>query len=442
MPGWRQDRVRAWTHKLRAEDGSVLTLTAFGLVFLIGFLALAVDTGRILFAQRQIQTFADAAALAGALEISTCGSTSNCTAMQNAAKSALTENSATGVTLVTQCGTSSNGGIILMVNNGPCYVGSKDPNNGSKSYVEVVVSYPVTTFFATVLGKGPYTVKARAEAGGGTPAYCGYILSPSASDAFLVNGSATIDSSCGFIDDSDASPAAIFNGGDTITTSMLNIVGTDINNGSNTLTPAPTTGATAVPDPLSSLATPSIGSCGTTTGSPYTGGSNVVVNSGSATFNPGVYCGGITINGSSTATFNAGTYIVEGNMIVNGGDTVSGNGVTFYFSSGSLTMNGGSHADFVAPTTGTYAGILYFQSRTDSSTVIVNGDTTSVWQGVIYAPDANLTLNGGSNLAAYTDLVVNTLTVNGGVNFTLGDNYSSLPGGSPITSNSSVSMVE
>jgi hypothetical protein len=127
-------------------------------------------------------------------------------------------------------------------------------------------------------------------------------------------------------------------------------------------------------------------------------------------------------------------------MLVNGGDTVSGNGVTFYFSSGSLTMNGSSSANFVAPTTGTYAGILIFQKPTDTNTVIVNGNSTSVWQGTLYAPGAQLLLNGGSNLAAYTIVVVNTVIVNGTDTFTLGNDYSSLPGGSPIQGPTAVLM--
>jgi len=430
---------------LKKEDGNVLVLAALGMTFLCGLMALAMDAGRVLYMQRQLQMFADAAAFAGSLELGACGGTSNCTAMQNAAKSAITENGESSVTVVTQCGTTAASGFILTVNNGPCQMGASDPNSGNTSYVEAVVRQAIPTMFGAVLGKPSITVMARAEAGGTKPKYCGYILSGSASGAMLENGSATLNASCGIIVDSTSSSAAIFNGGDNITTTGLSIVGGDINNGSNTISPMPQTNAAAVSDPLSSMSTPTIGACGVSTTSPYTGATNqVIVNGGvSATFNPGVYCNGIIINGSATATFNAGTYIIKGSMIVNGGDTVSGSGVTFYFTnSGSLTMNGGSHAVFSAPTSGTYEGILYFQDRSDSNTLIINGDTTSKWQGVIYAPAANLTLNGGSNVAAYTDLVVNTLTQNGSVNFTLGSDYSSLSHGTPIKSNLLMSMVE
>ncbi len=426
----------------KAEDGNILVLTALGLTFLCGFLAMAVDAGRVLYTQRQLQTLADAAALAGAYEIGSCGSTANCTAMQNAAKSALTENGVTGITLATQCATSSASGFVLTLNNGPCTKGSSDPNYNSTNYVEAVVQMPVNTIFGGVLGTKSINVEARSEAGGTKPKYCGYILSPNAGNAMLINGNATIQASCGFIDNSNASPAAIFNGHDSISTTALDIVGSDINNGNNSITPAPKTGVSSVSDPLSSLPTPTIGSCGSGSGSSWSGSQSTAIPSSTATFNPGVYCGGIILNGNVNATFKPGTYVIEGNMIVNGSDSMTGSGVTFYFQSGSLTMNGGSHAALSAPTTGTYAGILYFQNRTDSSTIILNGDTTSSWQGAIYASDANLTLNGGSNVAAYTILVVSTYTQNGNVDLTIGSDYSSLPGGSPIRSNLLTYMVE
>jgi Flp pilus assembly protein TadG len=443
MPNSNRSWAFRWD-RLRGEDGNILVLAACGMTFLCGLMALGLDAGHVMFMQRQLQTMADAAALAGALEIGTCGGTANCTAMQTAAKSALTENGVSGVTLVTQCGGSGGSGIVLMVNNGPCYAGASDPYSGNTDYVEAVMSQPVKTMFGAVIGKPSITVMARGEAGGTKPKYCIYVLSPSATDAEIFNGNGSLTANCGIIDDSNAGEAANFNGHVTVTTTATDIVGGDRNNGNTSLSPLPNTGVDSVPDPLSSLATPTIGACGTSTSSPYTGGNGVVINSNvTATLNPGVYCNGLTINGNATATFAAGTYIIKGNMIVNGNDTISGSGVTFYLTSGgSLTMNGNSHAALSAPTSGAYEGILYFQDRTDSSTVILNGDSTSSWQGVIYAPDANLTLNGGANVAAYSFLLSQTLTDNGNVNFTVNNDYTSLSHGSPIKQNLLTNLVE
>lgn len=421
---------------LNDESGQALVLAAVGMVVILSFGALAIDAGQLHYMQSKLQAAADAAAIAGALEISYCGVTKDCTAMQTAAKAALTENGFTGSTLYTQCATAGSG-LTITVNNGPCALGSttKDPNYGSASYVEVVVTQPQPTYFARLVGVSSVNITVRAEAGLGNSPDCLFLstgnTSTSANNALLVNGNATMNASCDIIDDAGGSSAAIFNGGDTITSTGLYIHGGDINNGNNTLNPSPTTHAAAVSDPLSYLTPPSAGSC------TY---SNEVINSGggTVTLNPGTYCGGLIINGSATVSFNAGTYIMQGNMIVNGGDNISGTGLMFYFSSGSLTMNGSSAANLVAPTTGTYAGILIYQNPSDSSTIILNGQSNSVWQGTVYATGANLTINGGGNAAAYTILDTRSMTVNGSVTFNMGADYSSLPGGSPAKGGTAV----
>jgi Flp pilus assembly protein TadG len=443
MPEWRAGV--SWGRRLRTEDGSVLVITAFGATMLMGCMALSIDAGRVLLAQRQMQAFADAAAMAGALEISTCGGTTNCTAMQDAAQAAAQEVGASSVTIVTQCGsTSGMTGLVVQLNNGPCALGTADPNHGSANYVEAVVGEQVNTIFGSVLGQDSFNVEARSEAGGGTPQYCDYVLNPTATNALLLNGSDKLIASCGIMVDSSASQAVLENGsGNTITSTQFSVVGNYLQNGTgNTISPNPQTGAASVSDPLASLATPTVGSCGSGSGSTWNGSASTAVIMSNATLNQGVYCGGIIINGSNfTVTLNPGTYIVEGNITINGSsDSVVGSGVTFYMTTGSLTLNGVEHVALSAPTSGTYEGILYFQSRTDSSQVTLNGDSTSSWQGVIYAKDANLTING-DNAAAYTDFVVNTLTDNGN-NFAQGANYSSLTHGAPIKANSSPSMAE
>ena len=417
---------------LQDESGQALVLAGVSMTVIVAFLALAIDVGQLRYQQTKLQNAADAAALAAALEMSYCGSTHACTAMQTAAQKALVENGFSGSTVYTQCGTPGTG-LTIGVNQGPCALGSTsgDPNYGSSQYVEVVVSYPQSTYFAKIVGISSVKINVRAEAGLGNSNDCLYLstgnTTTSANQTLLVNGNATISASCGIINDAGGSQAAVFNGGDTITSTGLYIHGGDLNNGNNTLNPSPTTGVSPVSDPLSYLSPPAAGSC------TY---SNEVINSGggTVTLNPGTYCGGLIINGSATVSFNPGTYIMQGNMIVNGGDTISGTGLTFYFSSGSLTMNGSSDASLVAPTTGTYAGILIYQNPSDGSGIILNGDTNSKWQGTVYAAGANLTINGGGNLAAYTIVDAASMTVNGGVDFTLGADYSSLPGGSPAKS--------
>ena len=421
----------------KGTDGTVLVVFALFFALLMGVMGFAVDAGQFLYAKRQLQSAADAAALAGALEESQCGGTANCTIMQTAATRAVVENGFPSPTVYTQCDStaSSQTGMTLVVNNGPCALGAGDPNQGSSKYVEVIATVQQNTMFWGMLGLRHVKIGARAEATVGAPSGCIFILDPSASQAFLFNGGATISAPCGIQVNSSSGTAFEYNGG-SLTAKYVNVVGSDlINSGGSGLNATVKTGASSVADPLATLAAPTIGACGTSTSSPYHGVSyGALLNAGASTFYPGVYCGGITLNANATATFNPGLYIINGPVVIGASDAVTGSGVTFYFESNSWTSNGAASANLTAPTTGAYAGILFYQAHGDTDTFILDSNTTSVFQGTFYLPDGPLTINGGANAAAYMLLDVHDLTVDSGVNLTVGTDYSSLPNGSPLGS--------
>src|SRR5208283_588958 len=109
-------------------------------------------------------------------------------------------------------------------------------------------------------------------------------------------------------------------------------------------------------------------------------------------------------------------------------------GVTLYFASGSLQPNSGSTVKLTAPTSGSYPGMLIWESSSNSSGMNMDAGSSSYLQGVIYLPDAQLTLNSSSGItvnsgAAYTAIDVNSLMINSSSTFDVGNNYSSLPGG-------------
>ena len=64
-------------------------------------MGLAIDVGQLRLAKQQLQMTADAAALAGALELSSCGGSANCSVLKAAAQDALTENNLGASTLLT-----------------------------------------------------------------------------------------------------------------------------------------------------------------------------------------------------------------------------------------------------------------------------------------------------------------------------------------------------
>ena len=169
----------------------------------------------------------------------------------------------------------------------------------------------------------------------------------------------------------------------------------------------------AIADPLAALAPP-----GTTGLTSY--GSESLSGNSSATIKPGIYSQ-ITVSGNAKLTLSSGTYIIEGGgFSVSGNASVSGSGVMIvnagskYPSSGGtyggITLSGNGSYNLSPPTTGTYAGIVIFQTRDNTKALTISGNASGM-TGTIYAPTAQLGESGNGSLTAA--LIVNTMTVSG-----------------------------
>lgn len=448
--------------KHKNDSGQALVVVAFGMVIILGFLGLGLDLGYLRMMKRQVQKAADAAAIAAAVELTYCGGTSNCSALQKAAQDGLTENGFAGSALYTQCA-AAGGNLTVTVNNPPCAIGATDPNNGNSHYVEVVVSQVEPLTFTRVFGVKNFTVSARAEAGLGGGSNCIYALDPTDSDTLAVDLLATINSQCGIVDESSSSSAlqCIIA---SITGSQIGIVGGD-STFFCSLNPTPKTGI-AMPspaDPLAYLTAPTVGACGTSTKSPYfgyTGSTTGLLITGTATLNPGVYCGGIEINNGANVTFNPGTYILTSPSSKTGtaygltadiGALATGTGVTFYntltsgYDSGPVQFNftsftSGYGINLTAPTSGTYEGILFFQdpANTSQAQIIGSSSYNTVLQGAYYFPKAKVVfafdgpiqydiLDAWQIEFAFLTFAGSNFNTSG-----FSNNYSSLADGSPI----------
>jgi Flp pilus assembly protein TadG len=449
---------------------------ALGLVVLLGFLGLGIDMGYMRYMKRQAQMAADAAAVAGAAEISTCAGTAGCSGLTTAAKTAVsTDNLFPRVTQSTGCSaTPAAGATVVLVNNPPTCLtlgtaAGDDPHKGDNNYVEVYVYRNVPTFFARVFGPTSATVSARAEAKLGSAGGCLYALGSSGGISVVGSGGISAPS-CGILDNYNLSSTGSAN----ITASSIGVVGTVSNVGSGTISPAPVS-ITPVSDPLAYLSppTPQSGSCTNTIN---------ISGSGSYTYNPGNYCsistagslsvtftpgnylvtGNVSFVGSGPVTFGAGNYTINGTfsntgsgnvslgaglyylngLSLTGSGTVSGTSVTLYNNSGAVNVTGSQTVQLVAPTTGTYAGILFYQNRSDASAANITGSETSILQGALYFPDAGLTITGSSSTAAYTILVASSVSTTGSDVVDLPADYSSLPGGSPVKSTDAAVLGE
>jgi hypothetical protein len=395
-----------------SESGQVVALSAMMMVVMIGLVGLSIDVGMLWNDRRHMQTAADAAAIAAA------------TALRNGTDAA---SAADGVAALN--GFTGDSGTSITVNTPP----ASGPYAGAVDFAEVIISQPEPTYFIRVLGLASMNVSARAVAGNIDGPACVYALDPSRPGAFTTNGNATIQSRCGVIVDSDSATGMTVNGPVTLDATSIGVVGGYSSNGDTSISPAPVTGVAPAPDPLAHVPAPPVGPCTAT---------NLSINGSVTTrLDPGVYCGGITINGTATVTFNPGTYVIDGGgMTVNGNATLSGQGVTFYDTQGysaygPIVLNGNAQSNFSAPASGPLAGILFFGDRTigqGQGTSVITGNSQSTFDGAIYFPTTAVTYNGNSSSSGYTFVIAYDLTFSGDTTITIGNNYSSLAGGSPI----------
>lgn len=405
-------------HNLRNEAGQTLLLVALSLVVLCGFLGLAIDVGIVRATKIKLQEAADAAALAGALEVNECNGATNCQEMQSAARAAMAENGLSGSALQAQvCSPAAPTTLTLTLNNGPCAL-ANDPNSGNSQYVEAVVSKPQPAYFARVFGVNSFNVSARGVAMG-SPAGCFYNLGkPGMGSLTLAHGAHLNATNCAIFDDGDL----ITNGGAHEQSTLFDYYGA-WNQGGGILDPAPTQGP-LVSDPVrtSGFPTPPTGAC--TTLSDFKGSSDML--------GPGYYCG-ITVDSGGRLTLTGGTYYLSGDFVPNSGSRVDGTaGVTIVFLSGSYNGSSGSRVDFSAQTTGPYTGIVMYQVATDTKQFVYDSGNGSTWQGIFYVPGAAMDINSGGDAKDNVLVVAYSTVIDSGAKLTITQDWSWLPNGSPL----------
>ncbi|MGA9723414.1 MAG: pilus assembly protein TadG-related protein [Candidatus Binatus sp.] len=429
--------------------GQVLVLYCLALFVLMGFLALAVDVGLLWNDRRQMQTAADAAAIAGMnalqgnISCSAGTSTTNCPpASDVAAINGYAVNGPNSTTVTVALPTSL-------------------PNVGSGTFVQVNVSQAVPTYFMrafnALFGGTSYNtvnVGATAIAGYTTGTGCVIGLNASAANTISITGSGSINApKCNAVDNSNnSSSALVTSGSGSLTANAISVVGGASGTG---FSPTPTTGVAPITDPLGYLTAPTVGSC---MGDPD---KSIASGGNGGTIGPGTYCGGIKVSGGHTLNLNPGLYILNGGGLNVSASTINGTGVSFFntgTASGTtgykpIDISGTSTATLSAPTSeltgvtgGPWEGILFFQDRgictgtsfcdtsghTSGNQNTLSGGSNGNFQGVLYFPDTPVTYSGGSSSpgTGYTVLIGDAITISGPSSF--GSDYSSLTDGSPI----------
>jgi hypothetical protein len=185
--------------------------------------------------------------------------------------------------------------------------------------------------------------------------------------------------------------------------------------------PTPTHLASAVADPLASVAMPTYSS---TTGwsSPYGSLSARTVPPSGGTLQPGVYPGGINLS-SGSFTMSPGVYVLDGGgLTISGSAALRGSGVFIYNSNHSnpagcsaIQMSGTGNVSLNAMSSGPYAQILLAEDRACSAGAGLSGGSNLALSGAFYLPRAALALTGQSSaiLSSQGILIADTVTLSG-----------------------------
>lgn len=188
--------------------------------------------------------------------------------------------------------------------------------------------------------------------------------------------------------------------------------------------PNPITDAPPIKDPFHDLAIDANGLClsknlGLTVG---------VVLTGNHTLKPGVHCGAITVLGDATLTLAPGEHRFQlGAFIVGNNARLIGDNVVLIFDKTSIfKFTGNARINLTGRETGTYAGFVTIADRSNTSRFEIDSTRVERLDGVIYTPASELLVFGTSDVARQSDwtvIVANRLSLRGNPHLYLNADY-------------------
>lgn len=275
---------------------------------------------------------------------------------------------------------------------------------------------PISNVFGGFLGKPETNVTAVSVAvaarSSGDP--CILALNRTARKTLDLTGGSSISApNCGVFVNSSDSEAVNLTGGATISADITCVEG-GIKALAENITPPADFTCGVTPDPMANFQPPAFSGCDYTDFE-SSGGLTVALW-------PGVYCGGIKLTGGTRAFFRPGTYVLkDGWLETTGGGDFEGEGVTFYVTGtdSKIELSGGAVINLSAPTTGPFAGVLFYQDPNSSPglTSKLSGGGELYFEGVVYFPTQELNVSGGgttSNTSPFTWYIADSFLYSGG----------------------------
>ena len=424
---WKQ--VLSRLRGLRKDSRAVVAvITAVAFPVLLGFLALALDVGRLQDLKRRQKNATIAAALAAGHELWLVSSDADAisAAKDDAERNNFDDDSA--ATTIT----------VNIPPLGGNYV-------GVANHAEVLIETVVPTYFAGVFGDGAVTVRSRAVTGlvkhGDA---CVIALEETRPFGMTIAGGGSLNANCGVQVNSNNDAALFLAGGTECLTSptFIGVTG-GIQGAGNSpcISPEPVQ-APPVNDPLAYLHAIA----------PYFSGCdffNTTVNEGDdpVTLQPGTYYAGVVLGSytdadsgltrvgfipipaiiisGGTVDFAPGVYTLSGGMQISGSGTVTGDEVTFFNTSadptrrnlwGEFDIAGSGIVDLSAPTSGLYEGVLFwddYRAPNRRPTHTFTGSAQMSLGGALYFKETKVTWAGTSLATDWTMIIADTITVVG-----------------------------
>ena len=376
-------RLAAILHSLVADErGNVLAMTAVGIPLLLGCAGLAVDTIQWVSAKRELQSAADAAAIAGVYGLIQTGE------MEVAVDRSLARDKSLDPRRA-----------VLAERSPP-------PLKEDPFAVRVSISSPTKMFFTSMFLDRPPTITVEATASVvENGEFCAFAIGTDEKSGLRIEPSSTIEMDCGIAANSSSAKAVVADGSAKIEAEQIVSFGGIEAQGSETTRVR--SYAVKQKDPLAERDPPLI---------PNTGCPNVTVNSDAAQTNsgrvvlePGCY-GNMLIDGP--VFLSDGEYILNrGNLVVGGSADLACKSCTIFLTSeqagtdpwsiGKVQIDAKARVKLSAPTQGPNAGVLMYQDRRAAGTRdeienVISGNSFSEYKGLIYFPAQILRIDAES----------------------------------------------
>jgi Flp pilus assembly protein TadG len=347
--------------------GNALIIAGASLPLLVGAAGLGTDTVQWVLWKRELQRAADSAALAGAYaQLQTAS-------VADAVNAHMGDNNHTGIAL----------------KSGYPQIGYPPDTANYKKAVQVTLAVQRTLGFSSMFLSTAPTITATATAAlVNSGSYCVVGLNSTTAASITIGGSASVSMGCGAISDSTSATASVGTNGGTYNFTASPVAGVGA-------MPTSINGATDIQAYHSALPDPYAGQYSTSISGMTC---NKQVNAGNTSLTPGCYKD-FKFTGNANYTLAAGVYYLDStNFDVQGTGSITGTGVTIVLTGatpGSITTNGNTTIKLTAPSTGSYANMLFIGNA--SGLQKINGNSGSFYDGAMYFPNGTAQFLGSSS---------------------------------------------